>query len=363
MGNSFGKLFTITSFGESHGRCVGVIIDGCPAGLPVNEEDIQRELDKRRPGAGVAATRRAEEDRVEVFSGIFNGVTTGAPVCLLVWNRDVDSSQYEKTRFLPRPGHADYTAFIKYGGFNDFRGGGRFSGRITAAPVMAGAVARKLLGLIDIEVLAHTVEIGGIKARPREFEEIKKNVEKNTLRCADPDAAEAMAGFIEQVRKEGDSVGGVVEGIARNVPAGLGEPVFDNLDGELAKALFAIPAVKGVEFGAGFSVSDKKGSGNNDPFVIKNGKIETVTNNAGGVLGGISTGMPLVVRAAIKPTSSIARSQQTVDISEMKEASLSVGGRHDVCIVPRAAVVVEAMMAVTLCDFALRAGIIPRVIK
>jgi len=363
MGNSLGKLFTITSFGESHGRCVGVTIDGCPAGLPVTEEDIQSEIDKRKPGVSIAATKRVEEDKVEIFSGIFNGVTTGAPVCLLIWNKDVDSSEYEKTRFLLRPGHADYTAFIKYGGFNDFRGGGRFSGRITASLVMAGAIAKKLLSLCRIEVLAHTVEIGGVKVQPRELSEIKANVAKNPLKCADPEAAEAMVELIEKVGEEGDSLGGVIEGIARNVPVGLGEPVFDTLDGDLAKALLAIPAVKGVEFGAGFAVAGKRGSENNDPFAIEDEKISTLTNNSGGILGGISNGMPIVVRVAVKPTASIAKSQPTVNIKEMKEVSLAVRGRHDVCIVPRAVVVVEAMMAATICDFAMRTGLIPRVIK
>ncbi len=363
MENSLGKLFTITSFGESHGRCVGTIIDGCPAGLAITEEDVQREVDKRKPGVGIAATRRAEEDKVEVLAGIFNGRTTGAPICLVIWNRDIDSSEYEKTRFLLRPGHADYTAFMKYGGFNDFRGGGRFSGRITASFVMAGAVARKLLNLIGIEVLAHTVEIGGIKAEPRGFNEIRENIDKNPVKCADLKAAEAMAKAIETVKEEGDSIGGIIEGIALNVPVGLGEPVFDTLDGDLAKALLAIPAVKGVEFGSGFSAARKRGSENNDLFTIRNGKIVTVTNNAGGILGGISNGMPIVVRVAIKPTSSIAKSQPTVNIKDMKNASLTVKGRHDVCIVPRAVPVIESMMAVTLGDFAMRAGLIPRVIK
>jgi len=363
MGNSFGKLFTITSFGESHGRCVGIIIDGCPAGLPITEEDIQREVDRRKPGVGIAATTRVEEDKVEILAGIFKGTTTGAPICLLLWNKDVDSSEYEKVRFLPRPGHADYTAFMKYGGFNDFRGGGRFSGRITATFVMAGAIAKKLLNLIGVEVLAHTVEIGGIKAKPKGFDEIKENVAQNPLRCADMAAAEEMARAIEQVKAEGDSLGGIIEGIACNVPVGLGEPVFDTLDGELAKALFAIPAVKGVEFGAGFSAARRRGSENNDPFTIRGGKIVTVTNNAGGILGGISNGMPIVVRVVVKPTSSITISQRTVDIKNMETTTLSVKGRHDVCIVPRAVTVVESMMAVTLCDFAMRAGLLPRVIK
>jgi len=363
MGNSLGKLFTVTSFGESHGHCVGVIIDGCPAGLTITESDIQRELDRRRPGGSVAATARTEEDKIQVLSGIFDEKTTGAPICLLVWNKDVDSSDYERMRFLLRPGHADYTAFIKYGGFNDFRGGGRFSGRITAGFVMAGAVAKKLLSLKGIEILAHTIEIGGIKAEPKGLDEIKENVDRNPLQCGDVVAAEEMARVIERVKAEGDSVGGIIEGIALNVPVGLGEPVFDTLDGELAKALFAIPAVKGVEFGSGFSAAGRRGSENNDPFTIEDGKIATVTNNAGGILGGISSGMPIVVRVAVKPTSSIAKNQETVDIKNMDNTTLSVKGRHDVCIVPRAVAVVEAMMAVTICDFAMRAGLIPRVIK
>ena len=363
MGNSLGKIFTITCFGESHGRGVGIVIDGCPAGLPVAEDDIQNDLERRKPGASAASTGRVEEDKVEILSGIFDGFTTGAPICLLVWNKDIDSSEYEKNRFILRPGHADYTAFVKYGGFNDFRGGGRFSGRITAAFVMAGAIARKLLGRLGIDVFAHTVEIGSIKAQPVEMSKIKESSRKNSLWCADQSAAEEMARLIEKAKEENDSLGGVIEGVALNVPVGLGEPVFDNFDGELAKALFAIPAVKGVEFGAGFAEAKKKGSENNDPFIIKDGKIITATNNAGGVLGGISNGMPVIVRVAIKPTASIARSQKTVDVEKMKEVSLAVKGRHDVCIVPRAVPVVEAMMAATICDFALRAGLIPRVLK
>jgi len=363
MGNSLGKLFVITSFGESHGRCVGIIVDGCPAGLPITEEDIQRDVNKRWPGREAGSTERAERDKVEILSGIYNGHTTGAPICMLARNEDIDSADYLKNRFLPRPGHADYTAFMKYGGFNDPRGGGRFSGRITAAFVMAGAIARKLLDVIGIEIIAHTVEIGGIKAQPTEFAEIKKSAGKNPLRCADPEAAGEMAGRIKEARDGSDSLGGIIEGIALNVPTGLGEPVFDNLDGELAKALLAIPAVKGIEFGAGFAAAGKKGSENNDPFAISDGKIITVTNSAGGVLGGISTGMPVVVRVAVKPTASIAIEQQTVDMKNMENSSLAVSGRHDACIVPRAVVVVEAMMAITLTDLALRAGMIPRVIK
>jgi chorismate synthase len=362
MSNSIGKLFTVNSYGESHGKCIGVIIDGCPAGLAVVETDIQTELDKRRPGASPAATDRCEKDRVEILSGIMDGGTTGAPVCLMIRNEDVDDSDYEKIRYKLRPGHADYTAHVKYGGYHDWRGGGIFSGRITAGFVMAGAVAKKALTTIGTEIIAHTVEIGGIAARTASYDEIMQAV-NDPLRCADSAASKRMTGLIAEAKKAGDSLGGIIEGIAVNVPVGLGEPVFDNLDGELAKALLAIPAVKGVEFGAGFSSARLKGSQSNDPFRVEGGKVVTTTNNSGGINGGISNGMPLVVRVAVKPTSSIAVEQDTVDISKMENTTVTVGGRHDVCIVPRAVVVVEAMMAVTLCDFAMRAGIIPRVIK
>jgi chorismate synthase len=341
---------------------MGVIIDGCPAGLPVAETDIQQEVERRRPGA-VGTTERWEPDKVEILAGVYNGFTTGASICMLTWNKDIDSGVYRKNRFAPRPGHADYTAFMKYGGFNDFRGGGRFSGRITLAFVMAGAIARKLLSRLGVDVFAHTVEIGGIKAQPKALVEIKENARMNPLWCADQKAAEEMARLIEKAREEKDSLGGIIEGIALNVPVGLGEPVFDNLDGELAKALFAVPAVKGIEFGAGFAVARMKGSENNDPFAIENNKVVTVTNNAGGILGGISNGRPLVVRVAVKPTASIGRSQETVDMQKITKTNIAVMGRHDACIVPRAVPGIEAMMAVTLCDFALRGGLIPRVLK
>ncbi len=363
MSNSLGKLFRITSFGDSHGDLIGIVIDNCPAGLAITKADIQSELDKRKPGASTLATARKEEDKVEVFSGVLNGHTTGAPICLLVWNKDIDSGAYRKSKFLPRPGHADYTAYMKYGGFNDYRGGGRFSGRITAGFVMAGAIAQKLLGSIGIEVLAHTVEIGGIVAQQKDFGEIRENITKNQVGCADPGAAHEMITAIKKAKEKSDSLGGIIEGIARNVPVGLGEPVFDTLEGELAKALFAIPAVKGVEFGSGFSAARKRGSENNDPFTVSDGKIVTTTNNAGGILGGISSGMPIVVRVAVKPTSSIAKGQQTVNMKDLESASLEIKGRHDACIVPRAVAVVEAVMAVSLADFALRARLIPMVIE
>jgi len=363
MSNSIGKLFVITSFGESHGKCIGVIVDGCPAGLKISVDDIQREVDKRRPGESVAYTTRAEKNQVEILSGILDGVTTGAPIAMMIFNEDVDDSDYERIRHKLRPGHADYTASVKYGGFNDWRGGGMFSGRITATYVMAGAIAKKLLEKSGIEIIAHTVEIGGITAASGDYDAIRKQSESDALRCADPEAAIKMTELISGVRESGDSVGGIIEGIALNVPAGLGEPVFETLEGELAKVLLSIPAVKGIEFGAGFSAARMKGSENNDSFAIENDKIATSTNNAGGILGGISNGMPVVVRVAVKPTPSIAIEQATADIKNMENTEISVGGRHDACIVPRAVVAVEAMMAVTLCDFAMRAGIIPRVIK
>jgi len=363
-GNTLGKIFKITSFGESHGTCVGVVVDGCPAGLKISEKYIQKELDRRKPRQNELSTSRIEKDRVKILSGIFNGFTTGAPICMLVFNKDVNSSEYEKMKFTPRPGHADFTAFMKYKGFNDHRGGGRFSGRITVGFVMAGAIAKKLLRKIGIDVFAHTVEIAGIKARQKQknLDEIKKNVDKNILRCGDPKATERMINAIEKVKKSGDSVGGIIEGIASNVPVGLGDPIFDTLEGDLAKALFAIPGVKGVEFGSGFRATKMKGSENNDVFIIKDRKVITKTNNSGGILGGISNGMPIICRVAIKPTPSISKCQKTINIKEMKNTELKIKGRYDPCIVPRTVPVVEAMIAIVLADHAIRANIISSVL-
>ena len=362
MSNSIGKRFVFTSFGESHGKCIGVVVDGCPAGLALSLDDFLTDLARRSPSNAVASTPRKEADEPEILSGVLNGFTTGAPVCLLIKNENVKDADYDELRYKLRPGHADFTAFTKYGGFNDWRGGGQFSGRITAGFVMAGTIAKKVLDTIGVEVISHTVEIGNIAAKPQNFASIKKNAAKDTFFCADKAAAVKMAESIAAARAAGDSLGGIIEGIAINVPVGLGEPVFDTLDGELAKALFAIPAVKGVEFGLGFGAARVKGSVNNDPFTIEKGRVVTTSNNAGGILGGISNGMPIVVRVAVKPTPSIALKQNTVDIQKMAAAEMNVGGRHDACIVPRAVPVVEAMIAVTLSDFALQAGLIPAVI-
>ena len=363
-GNSAGKTLVTTCFGESHGPCVGAVVDGCPAGLPITFDDIQTELNKRKPGLTAVSTPRREEDQVEILSGVFNGYTTGAPICLIIGNRDVEPEVYKQMRHKPRPGHADYIAYMKYSGFNDYRGGGRFSGRVTAAYVAAGAIAKKLLTQISVEVLAHTVQIGKIKITKNvSYDQIRENVYDNAVRCAVLESADLMEKEILKATEEGDSLGGVVEVIALNVPAGLGEPVFDSLDSDIAKMMFNIPAVKGVEFGAGFQVASLKGSENNDVYVIRKGKVTSPTNNAGGVLGGLSTGMPIILRVVFKPTSSIAKRQKTVDLTKMKETEIEVAGRHDMCIVPRAVPVVESCLALVLADHALRAGKIPKVIK
>ena len=363
-GNSIGKALVLTCFGESHGACVGAVIDGCPAGLPLTERDIQAEVDKRRPGFTLLSTKRKEEDKVEILSGVYRGYTTGAPICMIVRNVDVKSEKYEEIRYKPRPGHADYTAYVKYGGYNDYRGGGRFSGRITVAYVMAGAIAKKLLSTINVEVLAHTVQIGKVKIRHApSYEEIRKNTYRSPVRCADPETARLMEKEILEASREGDSVGGIVEGVALNLPAGLGEPIFDSLDADIARMMFNIPAVKGVEFGAGFQAASMRGSENNDQYVIREGRIITLTNNSGGVLGGISNGMPLIVRVAFKPTPSISKRQRTVDLKAMKEVEVEVAGRHDPCVVPRAVPVVEACLAFVLADHAIRSQRIPRVLK
>jgi len=315
----------------------------------------------RRPESGIGTPRR-EADIVEILSGVFNDRTTRAPICLMIRNQDTDSSVYDTIKDLPRPGHSDYTAHMKYGGFNDYRGGGRFSGRLTAALVMAGAVAKRAIAGLGIEILAHTVQIGNVKTSATDISQIR-GVYANPFRCADASALKQMLALIEDVRQQGDSIGGVVEGLALNVPVGLGEPLFDTLEGELAKALFAIPAVKGVEFGAGFAVAERRGSQNNDSFGISDNKVVTLSNNAGGVLGGISDGMPLKFRVAVKPTPSIVKPQATVNLTTMQPAQIEIKGRHDTCIVPRAVIVVEAVTALVLCDLALRAGILSRILK
>lgn len=364
VGSLIGERFACMSFGESHGKCVGMVVDGCPAGLQLDEADIQSLLDLRKPGETVIATQRKEEDKVEILSGVFNGFTTGAPICMLIWNREHDSRPYESIVTIPRPGHSDYPAMVKYAGFSDYRGGGRFSGRLTATFVMAGAIAKKLLyHTLGIETIAYTVQIGRIRANDVDLEDARRNRYTNDTRCPDLEAARQMREAILRTRKEGDSLGGVIECICTGLPVGLGEPIFSSLEADISKAVFSIPAVKAVEFGSGFLGSEKKGSQNNDSFIIKNGKIVTKTNNAGGILGGLSNGMPIRMRIGFKPASSISLTQRTLDISTLSEVDLNVSGRHDPCVVPRAPPVVESIVSVIIADHALRSGFIGTVLE
>jgi chorismate synthase len=364
VGNStIGKDFCVTIIGESHGPGVGVIVDGCPAGLRLSVEDLQKELERRIPPDPILTSARRERDEIQIFSGVFEGYTTGAPLTLLTMNKDVRSQDYEKLKDVARPGHADFPTRIKYGWFNDLRGGGRASGRLTAPIMMAGALAKKLLETLGIQVFAHAIQIHTVRLeRQLSFAEIRQNTFSNSVRCADPVVAEKMRAAILKARSEGDSVGGVVECIAEGVPPGIGEPFFDNLDGDLAKIVFSIPAVKGFEVGLGFKSSLLRGSENNDPYAVVDDKIVTLTNNSGGILGGLSNGMPIVVHAAFKPTSSIPKEQRTVNLKEMQDTKVIVVGRHDPCIVPKAVPVVEAVVAIVLADHSLRSGKIRRVI-
>ncbi len=343
---------------------MGVRVDGCPAGHAVWAVDIGRCVYMRIPqGKEVVAARR-EPDIVEIFAGMFQDRTTGTPITLRIRMKDVKSADYEPMKDIVRPGHADYPAKVKFGGFSDYRGGGRLSGRMTAAFVAAGAIAQKLLSTFGVDVLAYTSSIASVAMhKVPELDIVRKMTLENSMRCPDPVIAEKMRQVVLRAKSEGDSVGGVVECTTQNLPVGVGEPIFDSIDSELAKILFGIPAVKGVEFGAGFQSTRLKGSENNDQYGIKDGKIMTLTNNSGGVLGGMSTGMPLLVRVAFKPPSSIAKEQKTVNVSDMEETKLGVKGRHDPCVVPKAVPVVQGMVAIGLADLMIRGGMISRVLK
>jgi chorismate synthase len=343
-GNSFGTLFKITTWGESHGEALGVVIDGCPPRIDLSNEDIQKELDRRRPGQGKGSSPRKERDRVEILSGTFEGKTTGTPISLLIRNEDVDSSPYEEWKEIFRPGQADFTYEAKYG-IRDYRGGGRASARETVGRVAAGAVAKRILEKEKIKIIGYTVELGGIRAEKVDFEEI----DRNALRCPDRNAGMAMENKIEEIKVKGDSLGGIVEVLVRGCPPGLGEPVFDKLEADLAKALMSIGAVRGVEAGAGFRVARMLGSQCNDPLGPKGFE----KNDAGGILGGISNGADIILRVAIKPIPSISLGQRTVD-QTMRPASLKIKGRHDVSAIPRINPVCEAMVAIVLVDHLLR---------
>ena len=363
-GSSIGQRLVLTSFGESHGKSVGAILEGCPAGLEIDEKYIQKMLDQRRPGQSLISTQRNEKDMVEFISGVFRGFTTGAPITMVVWNKDQKSKDYENLKTLLRPGHSDYPAMIKYNHFNDYRGGGRFSGRLTATHVMGGAIARKLLKeTLGIETNSYTTQIGTIKMEKELEEKNIKNIYNNEVRCPDEKTAKKMKKGILDAKKKGDSLGGIIESITTNVPVGLGEPIFNSLESDLSRAMFSIPSVKGVEFGSGFEGSKLYGSENNDLYTIRKGKIITKTNNSGGILGGISNGMPITMRIAFKPASSIAKKQETIDIKKKKPAILQVKGRHDPCVVPRAPPVVDSLVSLTLADHALITGIIKPVLS
>lgn len=349
MGNSFGNIFRITTFGESHGKAIGVIIDGCPAGIKVDEAFIQQELNKRKPGQSKITTQRKEPDQFEIQSGVFEGITTGTPISLVIHNEDQKSKDYSHIATTYRPSHADYTYQMKYG-HRDYRGGGRSSARETAARVAAGAFAKLLLQELGIEVTAYVSQVGDI-AVTKPYQELDfSSIEKNIIRCADPEVADQMIELIDKTRKERDTIGGVVSAVISGVPVGLGEPVFDKLHATLGAAMLGINAVKGFEYGSGFNGIKMKGSEHNDVFVNKDGEITTLSNHSGGIQGGISNGQDIYFNVAFKPVATIMQDQESVD--ENGEATTVSGkGRHDPCVVPRAVPIVEAMAALVIADY------------
>ncbi|WP_457612052.1 chorismate synthase [Methanocaldococcus sp.] len=368
--NTYGDMFRVTVFGESHGRAVGAVVDGCPSNLPLSEEDIQKELNRRKPGQSIFSTPRKEEDKVEILSGIFRGKTTGAPILGLVYNKNMRPKDYEKIKDTPRPGHADLTYKLKYKNY-DYRGGGRASGRVTIGHVIGGAIAKKLLSYTyNIKILGYTVKIGKIEGdfsyykNPEVFENkeslksLEESIEKSPLRCPSTNSVE-MEEYILKAMEEKDSVGGVVEIVALNVPIGVGNPIFNKLNAELARGLMSINAVKGVEVGLGFKSAELYGSEMNDEMYFDEDKnIKFRTNHCGGVLGGISCGAPIVLRIAIKPTPSIGKKQRTINLKTYENVEIEIGGRHDPVIVPRIIPVAEAMVAITLADLMIKSGFI-----
>jgi len=356
MGSSYGKLFQISTFGESHGAAVGVVVQGCPAGIEIDMEFIQSELDRRKPGQSRITTQRKEADSVEIVSGVFEGKSTGTPIAMLVWNGDQRSKDYSHIADQFRPSHADYTYFEKYG-IRDYRGGGRSSARETVARVAAGALAKLVLQQIGVKIQAYVSQVGPLKLNKELAELDLQETENNAVRCPDPVLAQEMFEYIDQVRKDGDSVGGVISAIIEGCPAGLGEPVFDKLHAELGKAMLSINAVKGFEYGSGFDGVQLKGSQHNDLIVKENGKVKTLTNFSGGIQGGISNGEPIYFRVAFKPTATIMQDQDSLN-EKGDKVVVSGKGRHDPCVVPRAVPIVEAMAAIVILDFYLRNKVI-----
>lgn len=348
-GSSFGSVFCITTWGESHGPALGVVIDGCPSGLRISEKEIQKELDRRKPGQSSITSPRKEDDHLQILSGVFQGKTTGTPISLMIGNKDHASKDYGKLMDTYRPSHADYTYDAKYG-LRDHRGGGRASARETAGRVAAGAIAKKILKTkAKVEILAYVKEVREIKSKVNPNTVKLVQIESNAVRCPDKAAAGKMIKLIEKMKKAGDSVGGIVECVIRNVPAGIGSPVFEKLDARLAKAMLSLPATKGFEIGSGFDAILLTGSQHNDPLLKKGQKVVTKSNNAGGVVGGISNGMDIVFRVAFKPTATVFKKQKTVTKSG-KDTTLQMSGRHDPCVLPRAVPIVEAMAALVLAD-------------
>ena len=356
MSSEFGNILKISIFGQSHGKAIGVNIDGLPAGEPIDLEELNAFLDRRKPGKNPLSTQRKEADLPEFLSGLENGVTCGAPLCAVIYNSDQHSSDYSELQDKPRPSHADYTAWVKWGGQADMRGGGHFSGRLTAPLCIAGGIAKQILARRGVYVGAHLSSVGtendsAFPLRPTAV--LFDEVAAKPFPVLDDRAGERMQALILEARQNLDSVGGVIECAAVGIPAGLGDPMFDGIENRLAAALFGIPAVKGVEFGLGFGSARLHGSENNDPFTVENGQIVTETNRAGGILGGITTGMPITLRVAIKPTPSISQAQRTVSLSAKEPAELVIRGRHDPCIDHRAVPVVEAVTATVLLDLLL----------
>ena len=354
MGSSFGQLFHITTFGESHGGGVGVVIDGCPPRISLSEPHIQRELDRRRPGQSAVVSQRNEADRCEILSGVFEGQTLGTPIAIVVRNEDAQPEAYQEIATTFRPSHADFTYEAKYG-IRNWQGGGRASARETIGRVAAGAVARQVLAVLHpgLQFVTYVTQLHDLAAGVAGDTVTREQVEASPVRCPDEVATEKMIRAIEQARADGDSLGGIIECVIRGVPPGLGEPVFDKLEADLAKAMLSLPATKGFEIGSGFAASTMKGSEHNDPFEIRDGEVRTTSNHSGGVQGGISNGESIIFRVAFKPTATIARRQRTVTATK-EETSLAARGRHDPCVLPRAVPMVEAMAALVLCDHALR---------
>lgn len=352
-GNTFGQLFKITTFGESHGGAVGVVVDGCPPGIEITEDEIQKELDRRKPGQSSITTPRKEEDKINILSGHFNGKTTGTPILMLAYNKDMRPEDYDHLKDVFRPSHADFTYIQKYG-LRDFRGSGRASARETLARVAAGSIAKKYLSKkLGIKIFSYVSQVGDIKTDIDMNSVNEEDIESNIIRCPDKETAKKMIEYIEKIRDAGDSIGGVITGVIKNVPVGLGEPVFDKLNADLGKAMLSINAVKGFEIGSGFEGVKKPGSVHNDEFIISEGKVKTKTNNAGGVLGGISNGETIYFRVAFKSVSTIKKKQNTVN-KNMEEIELEAFGRHDPCVLPRAVPIVDAMSALTIMDHYLR---------